>query len=82
MAEVLKELATIAQIADRHGVPVHRVSWIVKTRGIEPAFWVGNTRAFDAAGEERIVRELHDQPERADRKSRLHPHRADAPEVA
>jgi hypothetical protein len=49
---------TIRSIADTLGVQPHQVHYIVKTRQIAPAGWVGHTRVFDARAVARIAGEL------------------------
>ena len=64
MSESTTLMPTVGEIARRLGVPVHRVQYVVRSRGISPACRAGNAHVFseaDAAfiGHEiaRIVRE-------------------------
>ena len=52
------ELLTVTEIARRLDVAPHAVTYVVKTRGIEPARWVGHARLFDEAAVGRIASEL------------------------
>ena len=40
---------TVGSIADRLGVPVHRIRYVVESRGIEPTGRAGNARVFTDA---------------------------------
>ena len=40
-------LFTVGRIAERYGVPVHRVQYVVKSRQIRPAARAGRVRLFD-----------------------------------
>ena len=46
---------TVAELAKLLGVSARRVEYAVKTRGIEPAAWVGSARVFDRDGCARIT---------------------------
>jgi len=58
MSTAAPDLLTITQIAHRLEVAPHAVTYVVKTRGIEPACWVGHARLFDEAAVGRIASEL------------------------
>ena len=49
---VLPENVTLKQIADQAGAELHKVQYVIKSRGIKPARRVGNTQLFspEAAG--------------------------------
>jgi len=49
-------LDTIKAIARRCGCPEHRVRYVVRTRGIRPAVWVGNAGIFRRADAEKVCR--------------------------
>lgn len=49
---------TIRSIADTLGVKPYQVHCVVRTRGIEPAAWVGHTRTFSADAVAEIEVEL------------------------
>lgn len=49
---------TIQNIADELGMKAHQVRYVVATRKIEPAGWIGHTRVFDAQAVARIAAEL------------------------
>ncbi|MEQ8770043.1 MAG: hypothetical protein RIB60_05995 [Phycisphaerales bacterium] len=49
---------TVARIAQHLGVPRHRVEYVIETRGINPAAWVGHARVFDPADVARVRVEL------------------------
>ena len=44
----------VGQIAEKLGVPVHRVTYIIRTRGMTASFKAGVSRVFD----ERTVRRI------------------------
>jgi len=52
------ELLTVTEIARRLNVAPHAVTYVVKTRGIEAARWVGHARLFDEVAVGRIASEL------------------------
>jgi hypothetical protein len=43
-------MLTAKEIADRLGVPQHRIEHVVLSRRIDPARIIGGTRVFDQAG--------------------------------
>lgn len=49
---------TVARIAEHVGVPRHRVEYIIETRGIRPAAWVGHARVFEPVDVDRVRVEL------------------------
>jgi len=49
---------TVGSIADQLGVPVHRVRYVIESRGIEPSGRAGNARVFSDADVDRIASEL------------------------
>jgi hypothetical protein len=51
-------LPTVGQIAQRLGVPVHRISYVIDSRGIKPVGWAGNAKVFDEPAVQRIGSEL------------------------
>ncbi len=51
-------LPTVGEIAQRLGVPVHRVTYVIDSRGIRPVGWAGNAKVFDEAAVQRIGSEL------------------------
>lgn len=60
---------TVGVIAQRLGVPIHRVAYIIRARGIAPVGRAGNARTFAEEQVEQISVELH-QIEEARRTSR------------
>ena len=58
MSTATPGLLTITEIARCLDVASHAVTYVVKTRGIEPARWVGHARLFDEAAVGRIASEL------------------------
>ena len=50
--------ASVGTIARRLCVPVHRVQYIVRSRGIKPKGRAGNTKVFDEPEITRIAEEL------------------------
>lgn len=51
-------LWTVTAIADRLGIPRHRVAYIIDTRNIRAATVAGNARVFDDRSAARIEAEL------------------------
>jgi len=51
-------LHTVGEIAHKLGVPLHRVEYLIRARGIRPSSWAGNARVFSDKAVERIAREL------------------------
>jgi DNA-binding transcriptional MerR regulator len=49
---------TIGEIARRLGVPLHKVEYVIRARGIAPTGWAGNARVFTDADVARIGSEL------------------------
>ena len=57
MSTSTPSMPTIGEIARRLGKPVHRIQYVIRTRGIHPCGWAGNARVFpedaiDAIGAE------------------------------
>lgn len=46
MAMLTPSIATIGEIARRLAVPVHRIEYVIRARGIPPCGRAGNTRVF------------------------------------
>jgi hypothetical protein len=57
MAETLPILS-VGDIARQHGVSLHRVLYVIRSRDIRPAGMAGNARLFTPADAERIGSEL------------------------
>ena len=51
-------MPTTGAIANRLGVSVHRVSYVIDSRHILPVGWAGNAKVFDEAAVQRIASEL------------------------
>ncbi|GMV70167.1 MAG: hypothetical protein DYG93_07655 [Leptolyngbya sp. PLA2] len=49
---------TVGVIARRFGQPVHRVEYVIRSRGIKPVAWAGHARVFSETDVHRIGREL------------------------
>ena len=50
---------TVGEIARRHGVPIHRVQYLLRTRAdIQPAARAGTTRVYGEADVDRIGEHL------------------------
>lgn len=49
-----QELLSTGEIAKRLGVDRDRVTYVIRSRGIEPAGWIGRYRAFDGHGLRRV----------------------------
>jgi hypothetical protein len=58
MQTSIGELLTVSEIARRLDVPVHVVTYIVKTRRVSPQRWAGHARLFDEPAVQRIQSEL------------------------
>ncbi|QDV37467.1 hypothetical protein [Tautonia plasticadhaerens] len=57
---------TTGMIARRLDEPLHRVTYIIRTRGIEPAAVAGKARVFEEEHLERIAAALRDIDARRD----------------
>lgn len=51
-------MPTIGEIARRLAVPVHRVAYVIRARGLRPCGWAGNARVFDESALEVIAAEV------------------------
>jgi DNA-binding transcriptional MerR regulator len=49
---------TVGEIARRVGTPVHRVEYVIRSRGIKPISVAGNARIFSEADVQHIASEL------------------------
>lgn len=58
MAE-LNSLLTVGEIARRLDREVHRIEYIIRSRGIAPVCWAGHARVFSDADLDRIASELN-----------------------
>jgi hypothetical protein len=58
MSAQTPSIHSVGTLALLYGVPVHRIAYIIRTRGIEPAGIAGNVRLFDEAAAQRIGSEL------------------------
>lgn len=58
MSESATVLPTVGEIARKQGVPLHRVEYLIRARGIRPSGWAGNARVFSEKDVELIAREL------------------------
>ncbi len=58
MNETIPKLLIVGVIATRCSVPLHRVEYVIKARGIKPAGMAGHARVFTEADAERIASEL------------------------
>lgn len=52
-------LPTVGEIARRLGQPVHRIEYLIRSRGLVPLGNAGNARVFSEATVDRIAAELH-----------------------
>lgn len=52
-------LDTVGRIAERLGVPLHRVQYVVHRKRIRPTAFAGRLRLFDRAAVARIRHELN-----------------------
>ena len=53
------QLFTVGDLARRAGVPVHRVTYVIESRGIVPVGRAGQVRLFNAAAAEQILAALN-----------------------
>jgi DNA-binding transcriptional MerR regulator len=49
---------TLGEISRRLGAPIHKIDYVVRSRGIEPESIAGNIRIFSEAAVSRIAAEL------------------------
>lgn len=56
--EVVQAVPTVGEIARRAGADIHRVEYVIRTRGIQPVSRAGNVRVFAESDVQRIVSEL------------------------
>jgi hypothetical protein len=49
-----RTLLTQSEIAKRLNEPIHRVAYVIRSRGIQPSGWAGNARVFSAGALEII----------------------------
>jgi hypothetical protein len=57
MAEIPEE-RTVGAIARRYDEPIHRIEYVIDSRGIRPSSRAGNLRVFSEAAVQRIGSEL------------------------
>ena len=50
-------LPTVGEIARRLDLPIHRVEYVIRSRGIQPDGRAGNARVFSDAAVDRIASE-------------------------
>jgi len=58
MPTTAPSIPTIGEIARRLGIPVHRVEYLIRARGIRPCGWAGNARVFSEEDVQRIAAEI------------------------
>ena len=58
MSQSVPTVPTVGEIARRIGKPVHRIEYVIRSRGIQPSGRAGNARVFTDADVERIASEL------------------------
>jgi len=58
MSELHPAAPTVGEIARRLQVPLHRVQYVIRSRGISPTTRAGNIRVFSESDVRRIGREL------------------------
>jgi DNA-binding transcriptional MerR regulator len=58
MPAAAPSMFAIGSIARRLNAPVHRIEYIIRSRGITPAFTAGNARVFTEADVQHIASEL------------------------
>lgn len=59
MADKPINVPTVGEIARRHGVPVHRVEYVIRSRHIQPIGKAGNSLIYSNEAVERIASHLH-----------------------
>ena len=52
------QMFTVGELARRAGVPVHRVTYVIETRDIEPLGRAGQARVFGREAAEQVLEEL------------------------
>lgn len=52
------QMFTVGELARRARVPVHRVTYVIETRGIEPIGRAGRARVFSQEAAEQVLQEL------------------------
>lgn len=60
MTRASPQMRTVGAIADQLGEPMHRILYVIRTRGITPSGVAGNVRVFGVDVAERIAEELRD----------------------
>jgi hypothetical protein len=60
MADKLRLILTIGQIARRLNEPIHRIDYAIKTRNIMPVGIAGNARVFEEEHVEQIAAALRE----------------------
>jgi len=58
MPALAPSIPTIGEIARRLGIPIHRVEYVIRARGIRPCGWAGNARVFSEEDVNRIAAEI------------------------
>lgn len=58
MPEKVPILLTVGEIAQRLGVPLHRVEYLIRSRGISPRSRAGQLRVFTEEDVLRLAEEL------------------------
>lgn len=56
--ETVPVVPTVGEISRRLGVPLHKVEYVIRARGIHASGRAGNARVFTEADLERIASEL------------------------
>ena len=58
MSQTPPYVPTVGEIARRLGEPVHRIEYVIRSRGIRPSGLAGVARVFTDSDVERIASEL------------------------
>lgn len=53
-----KDCVAVGELVRRLGVPIHRVLYVIRSRGIRPVSKAGNARLFSEADAKRLASEL------------------------
>jgi hypothetical protein len=51
-------LLTVGEIARQLQEPIHRIEYVIRSRGVQPIGWAGHARVFAPASLDRIDSEL------------------------
>ena len=75
-------LLTAGRIADKLRRPIHRITYVLRTRDIRPSATAGTLRLYDLAAVARVRHELSGIDARADRRRGVNAHSTTNPAAA